>query len=82
LILPIVHVYLHQPRDLLAANLMPLMYWRNSWALVQFFPSMTFVSYPPFTHRRRFYYDQELVENVADRDQSQEKRSGVFISAV
>ena len=33
---------------------------------------------PPFTHRRRFYYDQ----NVADRNKSQEKRSGVFISAV
>ena len=40
------------------------------------------VSYPPFTHRRRFYYDQSVAENVADRDKSQEKRSGVFISAV
>jgi hypothetical protein len=37
---------------------------------------------PPFTHRRRFYYDQKLAENVADRDKSQEKRSVVFISAV
>jgi hypothetical protein len=30
----------------------------------------------------RFYYDQNVAENVADRDKSQEKRSGVFISAV
>ena len=36
----------------------------------------------PSTHRRRFYYDQSVAENVADRDKSQEKRSGVFISAV
>ncbi|KAH3805736.1 hypothetical protein DPMN_134043 [Dreissena polymorpha] len=37
--------------------------------------------YPPFKHRRRFYYNQSVAENVADRDKSQEKRSGVFISA-
>ncbi|KAH3739995.1 hypothetical protein DPMN_046689 [Dreissena polymorpha] len=29
----------------------------------------------PFTHRRRFYYDLSVAENVADRDKSQEKRS-------
>ena len=39
------------------------------------------ISYPPFTHRRRFYYDQSVAENVADRGKSQEKRSGVYISA-
>jgi hypothetical protein len=39
-------------------------------------------SYPPFTHRRRFYYDKKLAENVADRYKLQEKRSGVFISTV
>jgi hypothetical protein len=41
-----------------------------------------YLLYPPFTHRRRFYYDEKLAKNVADRDYSQEKRSGVFISLV
>jgi hypothetical protein len=40
-----------------------------------------FVRLPPVhtSHRRRFYYDQRLAENVANGDKSQEKRSGVLI---
>ena len=40
------------------------------------------ITNPPFTHRRRFFYDQRVAENMADHDKSQEKPSGVFISAV
>jgi hypothetical protein len=42
---------------------------------VDFSTNVPSITNPPFTHRRRFYYDQNLAENVADRDKSQEKRS-------